>query len=296
MATFFYYLLIKPLSLLPLRILFIGSNIIYFFIYRITGYRKEIVFTNLRNSFTELTEKEIEQLAKKFYKHLADLMVESLKLNSITKKDALARCKVINPDILDNIYSQGKHAVVIGGHYNNWEMLAVSLDMQIKHRAVGIYTPLTNKFMDRKINTSRSRFGLELVSKYISKEYLASEHEELKAIVFGADQSPHKSSKRFYWAKFLNQDTAVQFGAEKYSVEKNYPVVFFYMTKVKRGYYEVRFELMESNPKDTEYGTITEKHVRLLEKQILDQPEYYLWTHKRWKIKKTEESSSPASN
>lgn len=295
MVQVLYFLLIKPLSLLPIRILYIGSDIIYFLVYRIAGYRKNIVLSNLRNSFPEYSDKEIKRLASKFYRHFTDLMVESLKITSISRKDALRRCKLLNPEVLDRIYDEGKHSVAIGGHYNNWEMLAVALDMQIKHKAAGIYTPLTNKFMDRKINNSRSKYGLELVSKYISKEYLKTDHEELKAIIFGSDQSPHKDAKRFYWTTFMNQDTAVQFGAEKYAVEKNYPVVFAFISKVRRGYYEIKLELIESNPRDTEYGTITEKHVRLLEKQICEKPEFYLWTHKRWKIKKPVDAESPST-
>lgn len=292
MTFLVYYLLIKPLSLLPFFILYWASDVIYFLVYRVAGYRKKIVLGNLRNSFPEYSENEINKLASSFYRHFADLLVESLKITSISRKNALKRCVLLNPEVTDDIYNRGEHVILIGGHYNNWEMLAVAIDMQIKHRAVGIYTPLTDKFMDRKINSSRTKFGLELLSKYVSKDYLSSDHDELKGIIFGADQSPHIDAPRFYWTKFLNQDTAVQFGAEKYAVEKNYPVVFAYITKVKRGHYEIRMELLENNPKDTEYGYITEKHVQRLEKQIVEQPEYYLWTHKRWKIKKTPENSN----
>ena len=241
---------------------------------------------NIRNSFPSLSDDDINHLTKKFYKHFADLVVESLKLFSISSTELISRMKVTNPEILDKYYAQGQNIILVGGHFNNWEMLAVCMNAQIKHLVAGIYTPLTNSFFEKKFSKSRTSLGTVLVSKYEVKEYFEKDHENPVTIVFGADQSPQFLKEKTYWTQFLNQDTPVMFGTEKYAVEHNLPVLFMSIAKVKRGYYETTFTLIEENSATSEYCSITEKHTRLLEKQILEHPEFYLWTHKRWKHKR----------
>jgi KDO2-lipid IV(A) lauroyltransferase len=176
----------------------------------------------------------------------------------------------------------------VAGHYNNWEMWAQSCNLQMKHQAVGIYTPLRNKFFNKKFADSRGRYKVVLLPKDEVKKYFKENKELLTAVVFGTDQSPGPNTKRVYWMDFLNQDTAVMFGSEKYATEYNYPVIYAGVTKRKRGWYETRFELLEPDPSSAPYGSITEKHTRRLEQDILEHPEYYLWTHRRWKRKRSD--------
>jgi KDO2-lipid IV(A) lauroyltransferase len=257
--------------------------LLYYKIYYLIGFRKKVVYQNLNNSFPDKSPAEIKQIAKKFYRHLCDLIVESVKLFSISKEEIIKRTKFTNPELLDRFYDQGQSIIIVAGHYNNWENFAKSFDLQMKHQAVGIYTPLTNKFFEKKFSESRDLFGVVLLPKRQVKEYFSENKDLLKAVAFGADQSPSGRAKRVYWTTFLNQETAVMFGTEKYAREYNYPVIFAGIKKIRRGSYEVWLELLEENPADSPQGAITEKHTRLLEKQILAQPEYYLWTHKRWK-------------
>lgn len=285
MSKFLYYFIIIPLSKLPLAVLFVLSDFIFFVSYRIIKYRREVVWKNVRNSFPHKSEKEIKSIVKDFYSHFSDLMIESLKIFRISEKQAINRCKILNPEVLDRIYDQGKHAIIVGGHYNNWEMLAVGLNPQVKHHIAGIYAPLNNAFFNTKFSKSRSKFGTGLIAKKEVPRYFAKE-KELSATVFGADQSPPIIKKNTYWTTFLSQDTAVLFGTEKYAVEYDLPVVFVGITKVKRGYYEMEFTLLEENPKSSTPFSITENHTRKLEEQILKNPAFYLWTHKRWKHKK----------
>ena len=292
MAQILYYLIIKPLSLLPLGVLHLLADGVAFMLIRVTPYRRQLVKENISNSFPDKSPAEIRAIVHRFYHHLADLAFESIKIFSITKEQALKRCRVVNPEVLDKYFAEGKHVIVVGGHYNNWEMLAVAIDMQLKHQIVGIYSTMTNKFLNRKFAESRSKFGLQLVPKEGVKDYFKARHPKPAATIFGADQSPHRKKKHFYWTTFLNQDTAVQFGTEKYAVEYNYPVVFVEIKKVKRGYYEILFKELEEDPQSSPYGSITERHTRMLEAEINRQPEYYLWTHRRWKIKKTPENST----
>ena len=283
-----YYFIIKPLSLLPLRILYLCSDLLYYIIYYLIGYRKKVVFTNLTRSFPDKSKQEIKTIAREFYHHLCDLIVESVRLFSMSKNELLARCKVANPELLDSFYDQGRSVIIVAGHYDNWEMFAHSCNLLMKHQAVGIYTPLSNPFFEKKFSASRNRFQVVLLPKANVKEYFASQQDQLKAVVFGTDQSPSLASKRVYWTNFLNQDTAVMYGSEKYAREYNYPVIFARVTRVRRGYFKIAFEILEENPATSGYGSITEGHTRLLEQQIIEKPEYWLWTHKRWKRKRSD--------
>ncbi|WP_421890315.1 lysophospholipid acyltransferase family protein [Marinoscillum sp.] len=285
MARILYYLIIKPLSFLPMRALYVLADLLYLLMRCGLTYRKKVVFSNLSHAFPDKPDEEIRAIAWKFYRHFCDLLAESIRLFSISEKEAIARFKVVNTEVFDALAAQSRSALLVGGHYNNWELFAVATDPQISHQLLGIYTPLTNAFFEKKFSESRSKFGLILVPKKKVKETFEQFKSQLTATTFAIDQSPRKS-QRVYWTKFLNQDTAVHFGAEKYAKDYNYAVVFGSARKVKRGHYELRFELLEDSPKDTPEGAITERQTRRLEAQIYEAPEYWLWTHKRWKLKK----------
>lgn len=279
-----YYLLIKPLSYLPLAILYGVSDFLYFVLYRIVKYRQKTVRTNLENSFPEKSKEEILQIEKKFYHHFCDLMVESIRLFSISEKELRLRNKMINPEVMNRLYDEGKSIILVGGHFNNWETGAAILSAFVKHHIIGIYAPLSNQFFNTEILKSRERFGMEMLSKKIVKAGFEHNKEKLTATIFATDQSP-THSKKVHWTTFLNQATPVLLGSELFAREYNYPVVFMYASKVKRGYYEIEAKLLEKNPSQTTDGQITEKHTRWLEEQIRETPQFWLWTHKRWKRK-----------
>jgi Kdo2-lipid IVA lauroyltransferase/acyltransferase len=156
----------------------------------------------------------------------------------------------------------------------------------IRHQSIAIYKQLANEFFDKKMRDTRSRFGLKMVSTKIVKKVFEDNRGELTVTIFGSDQSPGKVATS-YWMKFLNQDTAVLFGTEKYAKEYNYPVLFGNIVKIKRGYYKLQFSVIEENPASSPFGAITEKATQMLEAEILKTPQYWLWTHRRWKHKKT---------
>jgi len=288
MSRIAYYFFILPLSWLPYWVLYRISDILYYLIYYLIGFRKKVVNQNLTNSFPDKSSREITDIAKKFYRHFCDLIVESVKLFSISEEELVQRSKFKNPELLNHYYDQGKSIIIVAGHYGNWENFAKNCDLQMKHQAVGIYQPLSNAFMEKKFSASRELYGVVLLPKRQVKQYFADTKDLLKCVIFGADQSPSGRTKRVHWMTFLNQDTAVMFGTEKYAKEFNYPVIFAGVSKLKRGVNEIRFELLEENPQDTAHAEITEKHTRMLEKQILAKPEHYLWTHKRWKRKRAD--------
>ena len=282
-----YYIVLKPLSFLPLNFLYILSDFLYLVLYKTFKYRKKVVRINLLNSFPEKSIKEIKNIEQRFYSHFCDLIVESIRLFSISEKELAQRNKIVNPEIMDQFCDRGKSIIIVAGHYNNWETSATILATQVKHHLVGIYTPMSNKFFDNKFLKSRQRFGLEMISKKLVKEEFEENKELLTGTLFATDQSP-TNSKRVHWTRFLNQTTPVLLGAERFSREYDFPVIYGYIKKIRRGYYEMEFTLLEDNPVQTHEGEITEKHTRWLEKQIKETPQYWLWTHKRWKRKMKE--------
>lgn len=282
LSNLIYHLLVIPLSRLPFSILYRISDFLFFILYYLLRYRREVVSTNIRKSFPDRSLQQHIRIERKFYRHLADLIVESLKTFTITKKQADRRMRYRNPELLDRFFDEGRHVVMVGGHYGNWELFAVTVDQEIKHQSVALYTALENEFINRKMLESRSRFGLKMLPFSSIKQQLDQSGSYPTITIFGADQCPRKS-QRAYWMKFLNQDTGVQYGTEKFARDYDMPVVQGNIYKVKRGYYEVEYTLLTEHPRQTEYGEITTLHTRFLEKIIQQQPEYWLWSHKRWK-------------
>lgn len=284
MTKFFYYLLILPISLLPYPLLYLLSDIIFLIMYRVIGYRKEVVFTNLRNSFPNKSKQELKKIISDFYRHLCDIIMESVKGFTISEKQLRKRLIIKNPEFSNYFADKGQSIIFVGGHYNNWEICAQAFALYSKHKCIGIYKPLSNAFINDQIYTSRSKYGMHLISMKQTKKSF-EDGDEPKAIVFGSDQNP-ANPKRAHWVQFLNQDTGVLFGVERYAKEYDWPVVFVSISKVKRGHYEVEYSLITDSPTEQPHGKITEDFTKRLEQDIINQPQYWLWSHKRWKHKR----------
>ncbi len=277
-----YYLFILPLSHLPLRVLYLLTDIFFLLLISIVPYRKKVIQTNLRNSFPEKSEKEIKKLTRSFYWHFTDILAEGVKNLSISQSELKRRFKVKNPELMDQLYTENKSVLLVSGHYNNWEWLISAQNFLFKHQAMGIGMPMTSKFWDKKINARRERFGMQVVHAKNFKESIDSNKNTPVAILVLSDQSPGDSRKS-YWMNFLNQQTAVLFGAEQMAHSNDFAVVFFHTRKVKRGYYEMELTLITDNPSSMKWGEITEQHTHLLEKAIIEKPSFWIWSHKRWK-------------
>jgi len=280
-----YYLVILPVSLLPYFFLYRIADLLFFLFYFVLGYRKKVVFGNIKRSFPEKSEAEHKKIAKAFYRHFADLIVESLKVFTISRREVEERMKFVNPELINRYFEEGKSVIMAGGHFNNWELFAVAIDQAVKHQSIAIYKPLTHKFFDEKMRATRGKYGLEMISIKEVKQVFEKNKSKLTLTIFGTDQSPG-NVKKAYWTRFLNQDTAVLFGTEKFAKEYNYPVVFGCIHKLSRGHYSVEFRELIHDPSKTVYGEITEAHTKMLEQDILQKPEYWLWSHRRWKHKR----------
>lgn len=283
---FLAYCLILPwillLSILPFRIGNLVSWKMYVLLFYILRYRRKVVDQNLKNSFPEKSEDERYKIAKAFYKHLADVFMDGFRAFTISKDRLREHLYCKNPEVLRKYYDAGKDVIIAVGHYNSWELFLTGLNLFIRHQAVVIYQPVKNKYIDRVLRKKRGEFNTLMLARNEVKEFYSSPRKNLSAIVYAIDQSPPKANK-CYWLTFLNQETGVNFGTEKMAKDHDQPVVYVRITKEKRGYYALEFVDVSSNPKETTYGEITTKVTRLLEEDIHNKPEYWLWSHKRWK-------------
>jgi len=279
-----FYLVLKPLSFLPLGILFFFSDIVFVLTYYVVKYRRKVVKQNLKISFPNKSNKELKAIEQKFYHHFTDFILESIKSISISEKDVIKRTALKNQELLDKYYKQGKNVLVVCGHYNNWEFYALSLPKRLKHTTYSLYQPLKNKFFDKMLLNSRSRNGMKLIQTNDVLSFFREENINPKLMVIVNDQSPTNKNKA-YWNNFLNQNTGWNVGPEKLAKKFDYVVLFGHSKKVKRGSYEVEFSLITESPKTTNDEFITDKYSSILEGVIQKKPEFWLWSHKRWKHK-----------
>lgn len=280
------YVFLWTITWLPLGALFIFGDLFYLLAYRLIGYRKEIVRSNLKNSFPDKSEKDIVKIEKKFYRHLGDSFIEWFYPMHRTAEELKPRYVFKNPEVLNNLYSKRVSVVGVLGHYGNWEWLSL-LPTEVKHKVLAIHKPLKNRYFNRLINGLRSKYGVYMVSTKESYRKLKAEQDngEVTLTYFLADQSPQESKIK-YWTSFLGQDTPVFLGAEQIATKLNMALVFFDIRKVSRGHYEIEFELLSEGPRREDSFSVTEKHVRALEKRIIEEPEWWLWSHRRWKHKR----------
>ena len=268
------------ISHLPLWFLYRISDLFYLILISVFPYRKKVIETNLRKSFPELSNIEIRRLRNKFYRHFADLVIEGIKNLSISKNELAKRFVLKNPELINKILGQNKSIMLLSGHYGNWEWMITSLATWFECKTIGIGMPLTNSFWDKALNKRRSRFGLKVAHSGNYKIEIKSDVASVVLVL--ADQSP-SNAENAYWMEFLNQQTAVLFGAEFMANDQGFVPVFFRTRKVKRGVYEVELIPYEGEINQLRYGEITEWQTQLLEKTIKNQPEFWLWSHKRWK-------------
>ena len=284
------YILIYPIlwcvSILPFRLLYAVSDLLYILIYHVFGYRKKTVTENLKLVFPEKSDLEIKIIRKKFYHHLCDMVLESIKSMNISLESMQKRYTFKNLDIITDFEKQNKSIVLMCAHYGSWEWIFV-LQTYIGHRGYGIYKRLQNKYFDRLVKSVRARYNSYLIT---TKETFSTlENAKKNGILcisgFASDQSP-KKDKAHHWNEFMGIKVPVHTGAEMMAKQLDMPVVFFSVERKKRGYYEATFQTLAENPNDSKGYEITDAFLKLVENQIHEAPEYYLWTHKRWKHRK----------
>jgi KDO2-lipid IV(A) lauroyltransferase len=274
------------LSLLPLAVLYLISDVLMFLLFHVIRYRRKVVEMNLRNAFPEKSEEEILRISRKFYRNLGDIMVEILKMITISREEFARRVTVINTELEDEYYRNNTCIIAVAGHYANWEWMSLASDLHLRHDHFGAYKPLSNPYFDKAFINWRSRFGTRLIPMKEVLRTVIKNRDKLFALGLISDQTPTKNES-VYWTTFLNQPTSVFLGPEKIAKMINCKVVFFDMRRIKRGYYELEVVPLAEDPSQLAEYELTERHVRYLENRIRQKPEDWLWSHRRWKHQPT---------
>jgi KDO2-lipid IV(A) lauroyltransferase len=281
------YILIYPLlwliSILPFRLLYGLSDVLWFFLYKVFGYRKSTVKGNLRLVFPDKSEQEISTITNQFYHHLCDMIVEAIKSMTISEAELRKRYKFTNLEVIKDLERKNRSIVLMCGHYGSWEWIFI-LQKQIKHKGYAIYKRLRNKYFDRLVKRIRAKHNSTLITTKETFQVLMESKKkgELTINGFASDQSP-KATKAFHWNAFMGIKVPMYTGAETLAKKLDMAVVFFAVKRIKRGYYETTFTTIAENPRDYKDYEITDLFFKLVEQQIQEAPQYYLWTHKRWK-------------
>lgn len=274
------YPLIKIISITPFKLLYLVSDIISFLLRKVFKYRLKVVRNNLNLVFNDMSENQIKEIEKKFYKHFSDISLESIKALGMNKEQMINRYEYQNIEVLRKIQEKKKNIILICGHYSNFEWL-LSIGYNTLGNGYGIYTPMTNKYFDNLFQKIRIKHEAFLISRYKIKDFMNNlDPKKYYLFGFAADQSPRKVGKS-YINYFLGQKVPIFTGAERFSREFNLSVVFADITRVKRGFYKTTFtEILDK--KDSDYS-ITDQFMKLLESQIKRDPSQYFWTHNRFK-------------
>jgi len=281
-----FYLLLYPMSLLPIRVLYGLSYLFYLVANYCIRYRKDVITVNLKKSFPEKDARELKFIRRAYYFHLAQLAAEMLKMLTISRKQLCKRYHCANADLVNHYFDQGKSVILMSSHYNNWEWMVLSLHDQFKHHGIGIGKANSNKIFELLINRARTRYGTEVVfADTVRDTFQHYESQNIPTVyMMLCDQSPNNIDKS-YKTWFLNQPSGIIYGAEYFAKKYDIPVCYYQVIKDKTGYYHIDIELITSDPQKTAYGEIIERYVQLLEKTIRQKPEYWLWSHRRWKRK-----------
>lgn len=274
-------------SLLPFRAIYLTSSFIAFVLHSVIRYRRKVVDENLKNSFPEKNEKERREIARRFYGNLSDIIVEVLKTQGMNATELQRRMKVINPGLPEQYRKQGRSVIMVSGHCGNWEWYPPSTALQCPgfvHNCA-IVKPLSSEVFEDFMTSLRTRFIKDVLIPFKSAyRIMASRRHELSLTAILADQTPHRDEINYH-TLFLNQQTAVFLGTERIAKSLDHVVMFAHIRRVKRGFYEVEFELITDTPNQTAEHEITNSHVKILEKDIQRHPEQWLWSHRRWKYK-----------
>ena len=281
------YPFIWLISRLNFSLIYVLSDLLYYPLYYVFSYRKKVVRKNLELAFPHKSEHERRIIEKKNFRNLTDIFLETFKSTNIKEDELKKRFTFKNPELLEKIYKNNQDVIVMCSHYCSWEWVFV-IDRITDFKINAIYKRLSNKYFDKWTKTRRSQYNAHMIKtkdtfREISK---LSKSKDLNFYGFASDQSP-KKSKAVYWSNFLNNYVPIHTGAEIIAKKYNMALVFMDVQKIKRGFYEASFTLMTDKPNDFKNYEITDEYIKLVEKQVESKPEYYTWTHRRFKHRKT---------
>lgn len=278
-----YRVLLLPISILPMPVLYLLADL-FFILILIVGYRRKVITQNLKNSFPEKKNREIRKIRIKFYLHFCDLFVETIALLTMSQKSIKKRVVIKNIEAIQKSIDNGKDVIAVLGHYGNWEW-APTVSLHVENaKGLAVYRPLKSKPFDDFMIKLRSLYdSINIPIKSTARQIVTFKKNNERFILgLISDQSPSKYELN-YWTTFLNQHTPIILGPEKMAKLAKADIVYWKMEKLKRGKYQITIIPYPGNVDLDPEFSITEWHVRLLEEQINEKPQYWLWSHKRWK-------------
>lgn len=288
MNKILYYIVFSvwyAMSLLPLRVLYVLSDLLFWLLYKVVGYRKRVVRTNLSESFPEKSEEELRGIERGFYRFFCDYIVETMKMMTISREELMRRMTYKGMKQIDEVVESGQSVALYLGHYCNWEWVtSIPLWCTPKAKCGQIYHPLENKDFDRLFLRSRERTGAVCIAMNDTLREVVRYKRENQPIIIGyiSDQKPFWVNIH-HWVDFLSHDTPVLTGTERIVKKMNHAVFYLDMHRVRRGYYEAEFKLMTREPQKMKDYEVTDMYFDMLEKSIRRAPEFWLWSHDRWK-------------
>ena len=280
------FVLIYPflwvISILPHRLFYGFSDIAFFFVYHVFGYRRKVVQNNLNLVFPNKPEEEINRIEKEFYKHLCDTFLEMVKTMNLSKKAVAKKYRVVNPEVLLEIEKE-RSIIILCAHYANWEW-NVSINNYVNSKGYAVYQQVNNSYFDKFIRKTRARWNTTLITQGQTAKTVIQNFRNNVRATYGmvSDQSP-QAHRAHYWTNFMGIKVPIFSGGEALARKTGLATVFLKVSKVKRGHYKAELIPIALNGKETKENEITNKFLQLTEAQIREKPEYYLWTHKRWK-------------
>lgn len=289
MTTFFFiFFVCYPLATLPLAVLYLFLPPLYLTLNYIVRYRRKIVDDNLRNSFPEKNDNERRAIRNRYYWHLSQIAIEMVKMLLLPKKMLYYRYSCPDTSLPDRFFNEGRSVILMSSHYNNWEWMILALENMFKQHGIGVGKANTDKVFEKWVNRARTRYGTEVVFANSARETFKhyEENHIPAAYMMLSDQSPNHPDK-CYITKFLNQTTGVIFGAEHYARKYNIPVIYYEVVKDRIGRYHLEMQLITDKPQDEKPNFITQRYTELLEDTIRRKPEFWIWSHRRWKLKFT---------
>ena len=279
----FLFKIIILFSKLPLRVLYWLSDFIFVILYFVVGYRKKVVFQNLKNSFPEKSDSELKIIRKKFYHNFCDYLVETLKSFTITSHELRVRVQYLNQDIFHEAKAENKNVILLAGHIFNWEWFNAFATVVPQEKSFPVYRKVQSSFWEQKVKEIRNRFGNHaLEAKEVIRHIFKNANDGNSVYMFVADQTPHVSEVT-YGLNFLHQKTPAFVGYDKLSTRMDLVFVYCEMKKVKRGYYQINYHQIEPDGEKFEEYEVVRKFHKMLETTINKRPDNYLWSHRRWK-------------
>ncbi|MDX1476685.1 MAG: lysophospholipid acyltransferase family protein [Saprospiraceae bacterium] len=295
MAACVYFLslpFVYLISIQPFWVLYRLSDLVCFILFRMVGYRSSVVIANLRNSFPDKDDAEIRRICARFYQFFCDLIFETIKMLTISRRAVLRRMTFDGLPVFER-YAQERQSVIVAmGHFGNWELAGARFSAEPIHDFCAIYKPLRNPYFDKLLLHSRTRNGSRMYKMNQALRDMVTDKDRLTATIFLADQTPNPARKT-YWTTFLHQDTAMFTGIDQISRKYNMPVIYLSPRRTRRGNYNLHAEVIAERPRELPPFAIIERYVQALERDIYQHPALWLWTHRRWKRKRLPTASVP---